>query len=226
MLQRHLCQVPRRPDYGHRQLHLKQWDPGTLDSWVVDRGRERHRGKLGRTIVVVADALSFGRGLGLSALRPSVSAVAAAALALAAAALALAAAALAAAALVAGRGAAASLPSAPPAPPPSSPLAHTFANMTSLKTAVQEFNSNMASATMKYGPISNWVVSSITNMSGLFQGLEGFNEDISSWNTSAVTDMSSMFEVRSSRAPASTLASNLLSTDSAGRVCVRPAAEL
>jgi len=49
-----------------------------------------------------------------------------------------------------------------------------------------------------YGPISNWDVSNVTNMTKLFQNYTNknyysFNEDISKWNVSNVTDMSSMF---------------------------------
>lgn len=41
--------------------------------------------------------------------------------------------------------------------------------------------------------ISNWDVSTITNMSAMFSGAGLFNQDISSWNVSAVTDMTAMF---------------------------------
>ena len=47
-----------------------------------------------------------------------------------------------------------------------------------------------------YGPISEWDVSSITDMNGLFRNLATFNENVSTWNTSSVTDMSHMFSVR------------------------------
>ena len=44
-----------------------------------------------------------------------------------------------------------------------------------------------------YGPISEWMVHNVFNMSGLFKDKD-FNEDISRWVVSSVTDMSSMFE--------------------------------
>ena len=56
--------------------------------------------------------------------------------------------------------------------------------------------SNRAAALSAYGPISGWVVSSITDMRYLFNGLGTFDEDVSSWNTSSVTDMQHMFYVR------------------------------
>ena len=47
----------------------------------------------------------------------------------------------------------------------------------------------------KYGHISDWDVSMVTDMSNLFANfVEPFNEDISGWNTSHVTNMSGMFE--------------------------------
>jgi len=76
----------------------------------------------------------------------------------------------------------------------------TFPSKASLKTAVTEFYSNAALAIEKYGPIANWCVSAITDMSELFRGLTNFNAYISGWDTSSVTDMRSMFQVRSARA--------------------------
>ena len=43
-----------------------------------------------------------------------------------------------------------------------------------------------------YGNISDWDVSQVTDMSGLFAGTS-FNQDISGWDVSNVTDMSGMF---------------------------------
>merc|ERR1712194_135312 len=44
-----------------------------------------------------------------------------------------------------------------------------------------------------YGPIADWDVSAISDMSNLFKDLKYFNADISSWHTSGVTDMNWMF---------------------------------
>jgi len=68
----------------------------------------------------------------------------------------------------------------------------------------------MATATEVYGPIADWDVSAVTDMSYLFHGLTNFNADISSWDTSSVTTMHRMFNVRSARAPASRLHSWVL----------------
>jgi surface protein len=46
----------------------------------------------------------------------------------------------------------------------------------------------------KYGwPLGSWCVSQVTDMSGLFQGLDTFDEDISQWEVEQVTDMAYMF---------------------------------
>ena len=74
-----------------------------------------------------------------------------------------------------------------------------FTNKGDLRTAAQEYDANVTSANVTYGPIADWDVSGITDMSELFKDLGGFNENISSWNTSGVTNMWRMFEVRSSR---------------------------
>ena len=46
----------------------------------------------------------------------------------------------------------------------------------------------------KYGPIAEWDVSNVTNMSEMFRGVWGFNSDLSKWDVSNVTNMSQMFE--------------------------------
>ena len=91
-----------------------------------------------------------------------------------------------------------SSPPSPPSPPALPP--GTFTTTDSLKTAAAAFNTNAASAIATYGPIADWEVSAITDMSQLFYNLNDFNEDISSWDTSSVTNMQFMFYVRSPRA--------------------------
>jgi surface protein len=92
---------------------------------------------------------------------------------------------------------------------------YAFTSKGSLQTAAQEYNANVATATAAYGPIADWDVSAITDMSELFKDLNSFNADISSWDTSGVADMRWMFRVRSARAPASSLHSRVL--------CLHPA---
>ena len=98
---------------------------------------------------------------------------------------------------------------APPSPPPSPP--GTFTTKNALKMAVQAYDADVASAEATYGPIADWDVSAITDMSWLFYDHShphrtNFNADITSWDTSSVTNMESMFYVRSARAPAPQLA--------------------
>ena len=57
-------------------------------------------------------------------------------------------------------------------------------------------DTDVTAAEDTYGPINNWDVSGITDMSGLFKDLANFDADISSWDTSGVTSMAGMFEVR------------------------------
>ena len=80
-------------------------------------------------------------------------------------------------------------------------LDSTFTTRAELKTAVGEYNADKTAAEAKYGLISDWVVSGITDMSELFKGLEIINEDISSWDTSGVTNMERMFAVRALAQP-------------------------
>ena len=101
------------------------------------------------------------------------------------------------------------LPPSPPSPPPLPPLPPSRPSFTrnSLETAVQAYDADPASATEEYGPIADWDVSFIFDMSRLFYKLENFNADISNWHTSSVTSMEEMFEVHFARAlrPASSL---------------------
>ena len=45
----------------------------------------------------------------------------------------------------------------------------------------------------RFGAMSTWDVSAVTDMSYMFHNADAFNGDLSSWDVSAVTDMSSMF---------------------------------
>ena len=47
--------------------------------------------------------------------------------------------------------------------------------------------------TLPKGPIGDWDVSTLTDMSDLFSGADKFNADISKWDVSRVTKMSRMF---------------------------------
>ena len=73
---------------------------------------------------------------------------------------------------------------------------NVFAYEVNLRTAVEEDENNAAAATTKYGPIADWDVSAITDMSNLFLNLVGFDANIANWDTASVTNMHGMFEVR------------------------------
>ena len=95
-------------------------------------------------------------------------------------------------------------PAVAPSPPPAPPPPTTFANRNALDVALEEFSYDAIFAIAQYGPIADWGVSAITDMSELFMGLAYFNANISGWNTSGVTTMNAMFQVRSARASAPT----------------------
>ena len=67
-------------------------------------------------------------------------------------------------------------------------------------TAVQAYDANPTATIATYGPVADWDVSGVSDMSYLFKDLQNFDVDVSSWDTSSVTDMSRMFEVRSAHA--------------------------
>jgi surface protein len=69
----------------------------------------------------------------------------------------------------------------------------TPASRAELKTAVDEWIEDEASAVIKYGDINTWNVSNVTNMWALFMSKINFNSDISNWDVSNVTNMSYMF---------------------------------
>jgi surface protein len=64
--------------------------------------------------------------------------------------------------------------------------------------AVDLWITDEVSAEATYGHISDWSVSSVTNMTNLFYSGISFNGDISSWDVSSVTNMGSMFRNASS----------------------------
>ena len=45
----------------------------------------------------------------------------------------------------------------------------------------------------KYIDLSDWDVSSVTNMARMFDSCESFNQDLSNWDVSSVHDMTGMF---------------------------------
>ena len=61
-----------------------------------------------------------------------------------------------------------------------------------LKDAVREYIRDKESAIQKYGDISGWDVSNVTDMKDMF-ALSSFNGDISKWDVSNVRDMNDMF---------------------------------
>nr|QFG74045.1 MAG: protein of unknown function DUF285 [Megaviridae environmental sample] len=64
----------------------------------------------------------------------------------------------------------------------------------SLRAAVGEYLQDPTTCEQKYGDISTWDVSQVTDMSSMFEGGELFNANITSWDTSKVTNMSNMFK--------------------------------
>ena len=71
-----------------------------------------------------------------------------------------------------------------------------FKDKTDLQAAVNAYVSGgqaQADVVATYGPISDWDVSRVTDMSSLFEFKGSFNEDLTNWDTSSVTSMSYMF---------------------------------
>lgn len=70
-----------------------------------------------------------------------------------------------------------------------------FRRIEELREAVREYTAtgrkSMAYAT--YGPIAEWDVSEVTDMSELFQDMTTFSEDLSRWSVSQVLTMKNMF---------------------------------
>lgn len=68
-----------------------------------------------------------------------------------------------------------------------------FSNLT-LRNAVNEWLINRTAAEKKYGNISNWDTSCVTDMSKLFLNASEFNDPIGSWDVSSVRTMHAMFD--------------------------------
>ncbi len=66
-----------------------------------------------------------------------------------------------------------------------------------IKPAVKLWCSDRAAAELKYGHISEWDTSAVTNMKHLFNEMKDFNDDISQWNVGNVTNMHSVFRLAS-----------------------------
>ena len=62
-----------------------------------------------------------------------------------------------------------------------------------IRTAVEEWCTNRTNAIERYGHISYWDTSAVTNMARLFENKEDFDDDISKWDVSNVTTMRRMF---------------------------------
>ncbi len=70
-----------------------------------------------------------------------------------------------------------------------------FTNDT-LRRAVKDYlagGDRKKSIVKKYGEISTWDTSRVTNMYGLFKGATSFNQPLNNWDVSNVIDMSQMF---------------------------------
>ena len=66
-------------------------------------------------------------------------------------------------------------------------------NDENIEEAVDLWCENKKECIFKFGHISFWNTSNITNMSWIFSNIKDFNEDISNWNVSNVTKMRDMF---------------------------------
>jgi len=67
-------------------------------------------------------------------------------------------------------------------------------NNKTLKKAIKEWLDDDKLAESKYGDISNWDTSNVTDMSKLFYRAGYFNEDLSSWDVGNVINMYGMFD--------------------------------
>ena len=60
-------------------------------------------------------------------------------------------------------------------------------------SSVTEMSAMFWEAKLFNGDLSKWDVSGVTDMSYMFHGAEIFNGDVSNWDVSSVTDMEAMF---------------------------------
>lgn len=63
----------------------------------------------------------------------------------------------------------------------------------SIREAIEEWKIDKIACEKKYGPMSEWCVNKVRDMSQLFYNMVNFCEDISRWDTSNVYNMSYMF---------------------------------
>ena len=63
-----------------------------------------------------------------------------------------------------------------------------------IRTAVEAWCTNRTNAIERYGHISYWDTSAVTNMAELFKNKRDFDDDISKWDVSNVTNMYRMFD--------------------------------
>jgi len=61
-------------------------------------------------------------------------------------------------------------------------------NNETLRTAVKEWLEDDKKAEAKYGHISNWDTSEVTDMSYMFDGATAFNQPIGNWDVKKVKD--------------------------------------
>ena len=71
-------------------------------------------------------------------------------------------------------------------------------NNETIRYAVKEWLENEELVETKYGHISSWDTSGVTDMSNMFKYAESFNQPLNDWDVSNVTDMNAMFSLASS----------------------------
>jgi surface protein len=67
-------------------------------------------------------------------------------------------------------------------------------NNETLSAAVKEWLDDESKAEKKYGHISDWDTSEVTDMSTMFSAAKSFNQPLEKWDVSQVTDMTGMFK--------------------------------